>query len=431
MSDDVQSAADIWSRKLSRRGALKLSAAAGGAAVATRAGVGRAARRASDTVKVASMFDQTGNLSVYGAQMMDMSKFTVDTINKQGGVLGKKLELITRDTQSRIDLYSRYAQEIGTNKDVVCTVACITSASREATRPVLVDRYGKLLFYPVIYEGGVCDKWVFVGGSDPDQQQVPLINWASKNVGKTYYTVAADYNYGHIASDWTKILVAKAGGKVQNTEFIPLEVSDFSSTIQRIQAAKPKLIMSHLVGANHLAFYHQFAAAGLNKQIQIVSPTFGLGNEEQALTPAEGKGIVVAYAYFQTVNTPANKAFVAAFRKAYPKSKSITDLSAQTWNSWHQWKLAVEKAKTFDRDAVIKALETGISFNGPGGVVKVFPPTHHNIQDVWLGRVNNHHTYDIIGSLKNVRPASKVPKASQSCNLLTNPGMHTQIAPKA
>jgi len=189
--------------------------------------------------------------------------------------------------------------------------------------------------------------------------------------------------------------------------------------------------MSHLVGANHLAFYHQFAAAGLNKQIQIVSPTFGLGNEEQALTPAEGKGIVVAYAYLENVKTPANKAFVAAFKKAYPKSKSITDLSAQTWNHWHQWKLGVEKAGTFDRDPVIKALETGISFQGPGGLVKVEPKTHHNIQDVWLGRVNANHGYDVIGSLKSVPPAARVPNAKQSCDLIKNPNMHVQIAPKA
>src|SRR4051812_20211014 len=166
VSDDPRGPGnEVWSRRLTRRDALKLpAAAAGGAAVVASPAAARRVVRRADTVKVASMFDQTGNLSVYGAQMMDMSKFTNASINKQGGVLGKKLELVARDTQSRIDLYSRYAQELGANKDIVCVVACITSASREATRPVLVDRYGKLLFYPVIYEGGVCDKWVFVAG---------------------------------------------------------------------------------------------------------------------------------------------------------------------------------------------------------------------------------------------------------------------------
>lgn len=430
----LQGEQDLWSARLSRRGVLKVSAAAaGGALLATSPSLARAAStRGAATVKVASLFDATGNLSIYGSQMTAMSKFAVADLNRKGGVLGRQIELKTFDTQSKIELYSRFAQELGADKSIELVVGGITSASREAIRPVF-DRFGKLLFYPVIYEGGVCDKLVFVQGSDPQQQQTPLIKWAVQNVGSTFasYTVAADYNYGQIASEWTKILVARAGGKIIDTEFIPLDVSDFSSTIQRIQSAKPKVLVSHLVGANHIAFYRQFAAAGLNKQIQIISPTFGLGNEQQVLTPAEAQGFVVSYAYFTELPTPANKAFVAAFRKAAPGTKSITDLAAQTWNAWHQWALAVNKAGTLDQKKVIAALETGIAFDGPGGRVKVEPRTHHNILDIHLARVNGKRGFTILQSSKGLKPAARVPGAKEVCNLIRNPNTHKQIVPKA
>ena len=231
--------------------------------------------------------------------------------------MGKKVVLREYDTQSKIDLYSRYAQEVGANDSISAVVGCFTGASREAARPVL-SRNKKLLFFPTIDEGGECDKYCFMQGTDCVQQEGPLIAWAIKNKGKKVYVVAADYIYGHVATAWTKALTKKEGGEIVGSEFVPLDVSDFSATIRRIQAAKPDVIMSNLVGNNHVAFYRQFAAAGLNKDIQIVSPVFGLGNEETVLSPSEGAGIVVAYSYFENIDTPENKRFIDGFKKAFP-----------------------------------------------------------------------------------------------------------------
>ena len=86
----------------------------------------------------------------------------------------------------------------------------ITSASREAMRPV-VNRYQALYFYNEQYEGGVCDKFVFCTGVTPAQQLGVLVPWAVE-IGEKFYTLAADYNYGHISADWVKVFLDKAGG---------------------------------------------------------------------------------------------------------------------------------------------------------------------------------------------------------------------------
>jgi urea transport system substrate-binding protein len=414
-------------RQMPRIGRRQLLAAAA-SAVAMPSFV-RAQSMGSGDIEVATIFDLTGNLNIYGIQAMNVSKYAVDSINASGGVLGRKLKLRAYDAQSKIELYSRYAQEIGANKNIAAVVGCFTGSSREAARPIL-SRNNKLLFFPTIDEGGECDKLTFMQGTDCLQQQGPLIDWATAKVGKTIYILAADYVYGHVAAAWTKAQANKAGAQIVGVEFIPLDVSDFAATIRKIQTAKPAVIMSNLVGNDHMAFYRQFAAAGLNGSIQIVSPTFGLGGEQQILTPQEGKGIVVAYSYFESIDAPENKAFLEGFRKRFPESGPVPDAPVQVWNGWYQWKAAVEKAKTTDVGAVVAALESGVAYTGPSGKVTVDPQSHRNIQDVRLARVSDKGTFEVMSTSSQVLPSRSVVGA-ESCDLTGKDSKaHRMIQPK-
>jgi urea transport system substrate-binding protein len=409
---------------VNRRAFLKTTAATAGVL-----GMPGIVRAESATLHVASLFDLTGNLNIYGIQEMNVSRYAIEAINQAGGVLGKQVVLHEYDTQSKIELYSRYAQEVGANDDITAVIAGLTGASREAARPVL-SRNKKLLFFPTIDEGGECDKYCFMQGTDCVQQEGPLIEWAVKNGGKNFYVVAADYVYGHVATAWTKDLTTKAGGAVVGSEFVPLDVSDFAATIRRIEAAKPDVIMSNLVGNNHVAFYRQFAAAGLNKSIKIVSPVFGLGSEETVLSPAEGEGIVVAYSYFEGLDNPRNKAFLEGFRKKYPNAGGISDVPAQVWNGWHQWKAAVEDAGSTEIDKVVASLEKAIPFAGPAGEVRFDPPCHRNIQNVHLARVTNNQKYEIIATLEQVKPTREIVGAG-TCDLTgKDSASHRMINPK-
>src|SRR6185312_2222071 len=137
------------------------------------------------------------------------------------------------------------------------------------------------------------------------------------------------------------------------TDFFPLDVSDFASTIAKIQDAAPNFICAALVGGAHMSFFRQWAASGMNKKIPLTSTTFGVGNEHLALSAAEGDGILIAGNYSPEIDTPANKKFLAAWAKKYG-------------------------------DALIKTLETGLKIEGPAGTVAVDPKTHHCALDIHL-----------------------------------------------
>lgn len=376
-------------------------------------------------IVVGSILDQTGPLNIYGKPMQDATKLAVDDINNKGGVLGRKLKLVSYDAQSANEKYTQFANQLALQDKAVVIMGGITSASREAIRPV-IDRTNTLYFYNEQYEGGVCDKNVFLTGVVPSQQLNALIPWAIENIGPKLYVVAADYNYGQISAKWVKRYAEKSGGEVIGTEFIPLEVSDFRSVIDDLQGAQPDVVVSLLVGGNHIPFYRQFASARLGQSMKIVSPTFGLGNEQVVLAPSESQGITVAYPYFQELDNPVNKEFVDLWHKTYGKDyEYITDSAATVWNGWHLWAKAVKRAGSTDKDKVIKALESGVTFDAPSGLVKLDGGSHHLIQNVYVAETDENKGFDVIDRQQSVPPSYE----QEVCDLIANPNQNTQFTP--
>jgi len=223
-----------------------------------------------------------------------------------------------------------------------------------------------------------------------------------------------------------KHYVQKAGGEVLAAEFIPLDVSEFGSVIAKLQEAKPDVVYSNLVGGNHVAFYRQFAAAGLQDRIKIVSSTFGIGNEQVVLDPVESKGVVVAFPYIQEIDTDANRKFRALWESAYGADYGyVNDSAVTTWDAWHLWAAAANQAGSLDREKVIAALESGVSFDGPSGRVSMDPGSHHLIKNMHLGRTNDQHGFTILDVHQAVAPAFE----QEVCDLINNPRTSRQFTP--
>jgi branched-chain amino acid transport system substrate-binding protein len=372
---------------------------------------------ADDAIKVAGIHDTSGGLDIYGKQMVATMDLAVNEINAAGGVLGRKIQLINYDPQSNIQLYTQYATEAATKEKVAVVHGGITSASREAIRPLL-KRYNTLYFYNTLYEGGVCDRNIFCTGSTPAQTVEKLVPYVQKKWGKKIYTIAADYNYGQITAKWVKKYSQDNGGEVVQTDFFPLDVTDFGPTIKKIQAAKPDLVMSALVGAAHISFYRQWAAAGMNKQIPLASTTFG--NEIVITSPEEHNGYIVAFAYLEGIDTPANKKFVEIVHDKY-KIPHMTELATMTYHGVYLWANAAKKAGSIDRMKVIEALEQNASFDGPAGKTTIDPQTHHTILDVYIGEAKD-KKFNVLEKFSQQKPAD----TQAVCDLKKNPNENKQ-----
>ncbi len=396
---------------LTRRNFL---AGASAAALAGPAIIGRA--QAADPIRFVSILDQSGGLDIYGKPMVDTTRMAVDEINAAGGLLGREVELKVYDPQSSIQFYTQYATQaaVGDKADVVH--AGITSASREAIRPTF-SRYQTLYFYNVQYEGGVCDLNNFCTGSTPAQTVEKLVPHTMNKWGKKVYIVAADYNYGQITAQWVRKFVVDNGGETVETEFFPLDVTNFGPTIKKIQAAKPDMVMSALVGGAHVSFYRQYAAAGMNRNVPIASTTFGVGNEHKLISAEEGDGMICAYSYFEEIDTPANRDFVARFKAHRGEgAPGLNELATRSYEGAWLWAEAVKQAGTAERMPVIEALRAGLSYNGPSGRVTIDPKTNHARQNVYLAELKN-QTFDILEVHEDQPPADTL----LVCDLVADP----------
>ncbi|MFT4958937.1 MAG: urea transport system substrate-binding protein [Paracoccaceae bacterium] len=375
---------------------------------------------AADTIKLGSVLDTSGVFDAYGKPMDMAMRLAVDEINAAGGLNGQIVEVIAYDTQSDMALYSQYAQQLTREDKVDVVHGGILSASREAIRQTM-RKTKTPYFYNVLYEGGVCDRNIFINGVTPAQQVEALVPYAMEKSGKKVYILAADYNYGQITAKWIEKYVTENGGEIVGLDFFPLDVSDFGSTIAKIQTAGPDLVIAPLVGGAHLSFFRQWAAAGMKDKIPLASTTLGVGNEHKVLTAAEGDGIMVAYNYSQELDTPANAAFKKKWAAAYGDNDNYHEIAMSNYQGVMMWAEAVRKAGSTNREDVIAALETGLSIEGPSGKITVDPKTHHATLDV--------HIMEFDGQRMKVMKTlpQRAPIDTQAvCDLLANPDDNTQ-----
>ncbi|HEY0183197.1 MAG TPA: ABC transporter substrate-binding protein [Rhodopila sp.] len=408
--------------RISRRGALKLGALLSGGALAAPSIIRNGL--AAAPIKLGSLLDGSGPIGISGARMIQTTDYAVGLLNASGGLLGRQVQLINYDTQSSMQLYSQYAQQLVLKDRVDVVQGGITSASREAIRPTL-DRYKTLYFYNTQYEGGVCDRNVFCTGTTPAQTVDHVVTYAMKTWGKKAYIIAADYNYGQITAKWMTKFVRDGGGSVARTDFFPLDVTDFSSTISRIQQAAPEFVLSALVGSNQEGFYRQWAAAGMKGKIPMASTVFGLSDELMTMEPATTDGIVTCYGWYNDLGTPASDAFVKGMQAKY--GAGVTDLGeldSATYEGIMIWAEAVKKAGSVEQQKVIAALESGIVIDGPSGKVTMDPKTHHTIRNAYLAQPQS-RKWQIMATYPDQYPAD----TGGACDLIKNPKTDKQFEP--
>ena len=408
---------------LTRRKFLQKSTASAVAVAASGIVLGRPAFAEGDIV-IATIFDQSGGLEAYGSPMTMSTRLAVEQINDSGGLLGRKIKLIQYDPQSNMQLYAQYAQEAALKEKVVVVHGAITSASREVIRPIL-RRYNTLLWYSVLYEGGVCDINNFISGTSAVQQTEPIMDYGLKAYGPRCYYIGADYNAPQIIGDWAIKFARDRNGEVLTKDMYPMDVTEFGPTITKIQTANPDFVYSCLVGGAHSGFYRQWAAAGMLHKIPIVSITFGVGAEHKVMPASESDGIVTCQSYYMENDTPENNVFVKAFQDRYgADAPYITVLAAAAYEGVFLWAEGVKKAGSVDREKVIKGLRSGIKWRGPSGDLTIDPITNHVIQDVHLARVKD-QSFNVFKTIKQVYPSDVVDR----CNLVEDPTINEAFTP--
>ncbi len=383
---------------------------------------------AEETVKVGVLHSLSGTMAISETSLRDVLLFTFDEINANGGVLGKKIEPVVVDGASNWPLFAEKAKQLLEQDKVAVTFGCWTSVSRKSVLPVFEEKKG-LLFYPVQYEGEEMSPNIFYTAEAVNQQATPAVDYMIEEGKKKFYLIGSDYVYPqttnlilleyllskkvpleNIGGGFTK----DASGKIISAgKYTPFGHTDYQQIIAEIKqfaASGDACIINTLNGDTNVPFFKEYAAAGLTAETcPVVS--FSVSEDEfRGLPASQLVGQLGCWTYFQSIKSPENAKFIKNF-KAWLAKSDVTGIVKEgrvtcspmvlSYDGVYLWKKAVEKAGSFDVDKVNAALESGISFDGPGGTVTT-QKNRHLTKNVYIGETRADGQFKILKEYKNV-----------------------------
>jgi urea transport system substrate-binding protein len=388
-------------------GGVKAMAAALG--VAASVGIGSVAN-AQDTIKVGVLHSLSGTMAISETTLKDVMLMLIEEQNKKGGLLGKKLEAVVVDPASNWPLFAEKARELITQQKVAAVFGCWTSVSRKSVLPVFKE-LNSILFYPVQYEGEESERNVFYTGAAPNQQAIPAVDYLMKEEKVERWVLAGtDYVYPRTTNKILEAYLKAKGVKQEDIliNYTPFGHSDWQTIVGDIKkfgsAGKKTAVVSTINGDANVPFYKELGNQGI-KATDIPVVAFSVGEEELAgIDTKPLVGHLAAWNYFQSIDTPANKEFIAKWKAFTKNDKRVTNDPMEAHViGFNMWVKAVEKAGTTDPDKVIEALP-GIKVPNLTGGTSEMLSNHHITKPVFIGEIKDNGQFEVVWKSESLVP---------------------------
>jgi urea transport system substrate-binding protein len=340
-----------------------------------------------DSVKIGFLNSLSGTMAISESTVFDSLTLAAEEINADGGVLGKKLEVVSEDGASEPAVFAEKAGKLIQQDCVAAVFGGWTSSSRKAMLPVF-ESNNSLLFYPVQYEGLESSKNIFYTGATTNQQIVPALDYLAEQGTKTIFLVGSDYVFPRTANQIIKAYAEAHGMEVVGEEYTPLGSTEFSTIINKVRDAKADAVFNTLNGDSNVAFFRQYNSVGLTAEAMPVVSVSIAEEEVPGIGVDNIEGQLTAWDYYQSLDTPENKAFVDAFKERFGADRVTSDPMEAAYTSLYLWKAMVEKAKSF-QVADVQTAADGVSFEAPEGTVTVDGTNHHITKTPRIGKINS------------------------------------------
>jgi len=361
-----------------------------------------------DTIRIGVIYDFAGGCHMYSEVGIKGIKLALEEINAKGGILGKKVEYIVRDTEGKTDVAVREVKDLILREKVNFLIGPCSSGTALAMQ-VVHSEY-KILRISAIAntEAQTVDKFspYFVEVvPNTYMEAVAATRYFQKKVpkAKKFATIGPDYDFGRreegAFAEEIKRLVPDA--EIVYEAWPKLGEKDFTAFITAIMAKKPDAVHGSLFGGDLVSFTKQAAPYGFFEKTPFIAlydlPVLvALGADAPEGTFGFGRGC-----FFMDPN-PKMMEYVEKFKKAtgdYPDGWAV-----QNYDAVYLLKAAIEKAKTIETEAVIKAIE-GMPFDSLRGPFSIRALDHMGTVPCYQGTIAKDPKYPF----KTWKDLSRVP----------------------
>jgi branched-chain amino acid transport system substrate-binding protein len=367
-------------------------------ALACAAAFGPAVASAAETIKIGFPIPLSGPTAVYGEPVLKGAELAVADINAKGGVLGRKFEILSRDSKANADEAVRLARELIIKDNVDVLVGTLTSA--EAPAVSTVAKENKIVFIaPTAKSTRLTDAadihpYIFRIASNTDVEGLAgatlMARW--KDV-KTVATIAPDYAYGRdsIAAFIKALKKMRPDITIVDQQWPKLGEADFTPFITAQMGKKPDAIYSSLFAGDFVTFTKEAKPLGYYKAVdnRMIDPAeVGTTDEARALGGDYPYGII-GNAYDPVIwsgaEPPEHKKFIEDL-KAFTKQQYASGWSIVGYQSIVALAEGIKKAGNTKSDDVAKAL-LGLSFDTPVGKRTFSVKSHETFAPEYYGEM--------------------------------------------
>ncbi len=351
-------------------------------------------------VKIGLNYPETGPYAKQGLDQKRAAELAVEEINASGGILGKKVQLVLRDTKSNPKIAKGNAVELYDTEGVPMILGGSSSAVAIATGEVALQK-DRLFFATLSYSTETTGEYghshIFRECFDAYFAGKVMADYLNKNFkGQKYFYITANYTWG-----WTTESVLRSFTNTKDTVKYPeilteLGAKDFKAALLEAKASGAEVLVLSLFGRDMEIAVKQADEMGLKNRMQIIVPQM---NEDmaQGAGPEAMEGIIGATPWMWSVpfkyNYPRGIAFVKKFEERFNRYPTTSGASAYV--ILYEYKAAVEQAKSFNTKAVITALE-GRKYTG--------------LKDEQYWRKFDHQSVQTVYAVR-VKPAAEVKKS--------------------
>jgi branched-chain amino acid transport system substrate-binding protein len=343
---------------------------------------------AQDTIKIGEL----NSYKIFAAFLEPYKKgweMAVEEVNAAGGVLGKKIEIVSRDDNGNPADAVRVAEELLSREKVAFLIGTFPSNVGLAVADFAKQRKtlfvaGEPLTDKIVWDNG--NAYTFRLRTSTYMQTAMLIPDAAKLKKKRWAIVYPNYEYGQSATAAFKKLLKE---KQPDVEFVaeqapPLGKIDAGAVAQALADAKPDAIFSSLFGPDLAKFVREGSQRGLFKGVEVFDL---LGGEPEYLDPLKDEApvgwYVTGYPWYG-IKTPEHQKFLEAYQakyKDYPRLGSVVGYSVVM-----SAVAAITKAGSLDQEKLVAAM-ANLPVGTPFGTATFRALDHQSTMGAFVGRI--------------------------------------------
>src|SRR5829696_5698134 len=327
-------------------------------------------------------------------------------------VAGKKIQLIVKDDTGVADVTKRLAQELIVNDKVSVLAGFGLTPLALATAPLATQaKVPQVVMAAATATITEASPFITRTSFTLPQATEPMADWAAKNGIKKVVTLVSDYGPGIDSEKAFTGVFTKAGGQVESLR-VPLANPDFSPFLQKVADAKPDALFVFVPAGQGAQFMKQFVERGLDKSgIKLIGPGDVTDDDLLNNIGDVALGAITTHHYSVAHDSPENKAFVEAFKKANNNMRP-NFMAVGGYDGMHLIYEGLKKTNGQGGQALVDAMK-GMSWTSPRGPVSIDPQTRDIVQNIYVRKVErvNGELYNVeFATIPNLKDPVKAAK---------------------